>query len=260
MRTLLPDPEHVPTDGLLGPAKVLTERLAFPRADGSTAAGYLARPAHAKADARGVLVAGELFGLTAHVRDVCERLAARGHVVLAPDLYSRAGAAIELPHDPTGRAHGFTLLHRLDRDEVLADVGAALAHLRARGCPRVGMVGVSVGGHVAYLAATALPLDAVAVLYAGWLTTTEIPLGRPEPTVTRTPGITGRVLLLAGDADHAVGAEERREVEEALTAAGVRYEAVTYPGVPHGFLCDRRDTYAPAAAADAWRRIDALLA
>ncbi|SIQ68768.1 carboxymethylenebutenolidase [Microbispora rosea] len=44
---------------------------------------------------------------------------------------------------------------------------AAMDHLRARGCARVGMVGLSVGGHVAYLAAARLDLAAVAVAYGG---------------------------------------------------------------------------------------------
>jgi carboxymethylenebutenolidase len=42
----------------------------------------------------------------------------------------------------------------------------------------------------AYLAATELDLAAVAVVYGGWSPTTEIPLGGPEPTLTRTPKIT----------------------------------------------------------------------
>jgi len=35
---------------------------------------------------------------------------------------------------------------------------------------------------------------------------------------------------------------------------------VSYPGTPHGFFCDERDTYRPAAAADAWQRLTKLLA
>jgi carboxymethylenebutenolidase len=33
-----------------------------------------------------------------------------------------------------------------------------------------------------------------------------------------------------------------------------------YPDTPHGFLADERDTFRPDAAADAWRRLAALLA
>src|SRR4051794_7892108 len=113
----------------------------------------------------------ELFGVSAHVRDVCERLAAHGHVALAPDLYHRSAPGVELAADDDGRRRGFELLHRLTREQALDDVQAAVDHLRARGFEIAGMVGLSVGGHVASLAASRLRLPAVAVLYAGWLRT-----------------------------------------------------------------------------------------
>jgi len=121
------------------------------------------------------------------------------------------------------------------------------------------MVGLSVGGHVAYLAATEFDLPAVAVVYGGWLPTTDIPLGRPEPTLTRTPKITGRVLLLVGEDDQVVPPGHRHESTQALRTAGVRHEIITYPGVAHGFLSDRRAAYNPAAAHDAWQRVQDLL-
>jgi carboxymethylenebutenolidase len=99
----------------------------------------------------------------------------------------------------------------------------------------------------------------VVAAYPGWLGGTEIGLSRPEPTLALTPGIRGRVLVLCGDADHAISAADLAQIEAALAGAGVAHEVVTYPGVAHGFLCDRRDSYDPVAAADAWARIDALL-
>jgi carboxymethylenebutenolidase len=237
---------------------VLTERVEVPVGDGSTMGGYLARPA-AGGPHPGVLVAHELFGVTAHIRDVCERLAGRGYLALAPDFYHRSEPAAELPHDAAGREHGFELLAKLRRDETLADAAAALARLGELGGGRAGLLGLSLGGHIGYLAATALPFAAVVAAYPGWLTGTEIGISRPEPTVELTPGIRGRVLILCGGADHAVSRAELDTVGAALTAAAVTHEIVSYPGVQHGFMCDRRGTYDPAATADAWSRIDALL-
>jgi len=114
-------------------------------------------------------------------------------------------------------------------------------------------------GHVAYLAATEFDLPAVAVVYGGWLPTTDIPIGRPEPTLARTPQITGRLLILVGEDDHVVPPEHRRDIAQALSAAGVRHEIITYTGVAHGFLSDRRTTYNPTAARDAWQRVQDLL-
>ncbi len=152
------------------------------------------------------------------------------------------------------------LLHQMTRGQVLTDVRAAIDHLRVGGTSRVGMVGLSVGGHVAYLAATEFDLAAVAILYGGWIPTTEIPLSRPDPTLARTPAITGRMLLLVGEHDHIVLPEHRQAIARALHDAGIRHETREYADTAHGFLSDRRDAYQPEAAADAWRRIRALLA
>ncbi len=240
---------------------ILTERIEI-AVDGEPPMGaYLARPT-APGPFPGVVVAPELFGVSAHVRDVCERLAALGYRALTPDLHHRTAPGVELSEDATGRERGFGLLHQMTRDHVLTDVRAAIDHLRVglTGTPRVGMVGLSVGGHVAYLAATELDLAAVAVLYGGWIPTTEIPLSRPEPTLARTPAIAGRMLLLVGEHDHIVLPEHRQAIAQALHDAGIRHETREYPDTAHGFLSDRRDAYQPQAADDAWRLIKALLA
>ena len=56
-----------------------------------------------------------------------------------------------------------------------------------------------------------------------------------------------------------VRSEHRHAIADALRGAGVGHELVEYPGAPHGFLCDRRDTSDPAASEDAWQRIQTLL-
>ncbi len=48
------------------------------------------------------------------------------------------------------------------------------------------------------------------------------------------------------------------KIDAQLTNAGIEHEIVTYPDTPHGFLCDRRDTYRQQAANDAWRRMTEL--
>lgn len=237
---------------------MLTETVPVPLPGAAPMHGYLARP-DTGGPLVGVLVGMELFGISAHVRDVCERLADLGYLALAPDLHHRHDGMLELAEDQDGRARGFALLHQLTRPAVLADLQAALDYLRLRCADVAGMVGLSLGGHVAYLAATELDLPAVVVAYGGWIPTTDIPLSRPEPTITRTPGITGRVLLLVGEDDPLIPAEHRRQLVEALTRAGVTHDLVTYPDTGHGFLSDRRDSYQARSAQDAWRRIQRWL-
>jgi carboxymethylenebutenolidase len=241
-----------------GPVRVLTQTVQIPVPDAPPMGGYLARPA-TDGTPPGVIVGMELFGISAHVRDVCDRLAGLGYLALAPDLYHRSTSGIELPEDEHGRTRGFELLHQLTRPQAIADIRAAANDLHARGSRIAGMVGLSVGGHIAYLAATALDLPAVAIAYGGWIPTTDITLSRPEPTLAATAGITGQVLFLVGDQDQLIPPEHREQLIRALAGAGVAHELVEYPGAGHGFLSDRRDSFAASAAADAWQRIQRLL-
>lgn len=226
--------------------------------DGATMPAYQARPA-LPGPHPGVVVGFEMFGVTGFVRAVTDRIARLGYTAVAPDFYHRLGDRIDLPATAEGRARGLELVQGLDRDGVRRDVAALLAYL---GGP-VAMVGMSVGGHLAYYAATQVPLAALAVFYPGWLTDDGIALGRPEPTLELTAGIAGfgtPVLFLVGDGDHLVTAERRDLIAARLRAEGVEHELVFYEDTPHGFFCHERETYRPEAADDAFARITKLLA
>lgn len=214
---------------------------------------YLARPA-VGGPFPGVVVAMELFGVDAAVRDVCDRLAGLGFTALAPDLHHRTAPGEELARDAAGRQRGFELLESMTRTTVLHDIRASINHLKASGSKHISMVGLSVGGHIAYLAATEFDLAAVAIFYGGWLPTTDIPLSRPTPTLSLTPAITAKLLFLVGDHDHVVPPDHQREIASALTESGIDHEVIVYPAVGHGFL-----TTDPATAADAWQRVHSLL-
>jgi carboxymethylenebutenolidase len=234
---------------------IATDRLVIPVADGSVMGAYLARPAAGAGDRPGVVVAMELFGVDAHVRGVCEDLARRGFTALAPDFYHRVQPGAELSHDEAGRARGFELLPRLTRAGVVADTAAALAALESLGADPAGMLGLSAGGHLTYYAATALDIPNAVVCYGGWLTgNPDLPVTGPEPTLSLTPRISGRLLYLVGAEDHVIGPEEQRRIEAALEAAGRRHAFVAYPGAGHSFL--RSDS---PAVADALTRIDTWL-
>jgi len=158
---------------------------------------YVAQPAEPGPHPT-VLVGFEMFGITDYVRAVADRIAALGYTAVVPDFYHRSGSRIALPATAEGRSRGLELLSHVTRDTVDRDLQALLSHFPG---PH-GMVGLSVGGHLAYYAATRFPLAAVATFYPGWLTDDTIPLGRPTPTVDLTPGIKGRLLFLVGDGDH----------------------------------------------------------
>ncbi|MEU7870817.1 dienelactone hydrolase family protein [Dactylosporangium sp. NPDC049140] len=209
---------------------------------------YVARP-DGPGPHPGVVVLHQLFGVDGSVRRGADRLAAAGFLAVAPDLYHRTEPGAELPQDDEGRRRGFALMHRMDRDEVVADVGRCLDWLRGPGGagPRTGLLGVSLGGHAAFLAAARLGVDATVVLFPGWLTGTEIPLSRPEPTLSLAADIRGRLLFLVGERDHVVPPAEVARIAAAIPG----HEVVVYPDTPHAFFLDGTTP----AAEDAWRRV-----
>jgi len=229
--------------------------------DGTVLPAHVANPAADPAPT-GVIVAHELFGVNPDIRGVADDLAAAGYLTIAPEFYHRdAPAGRWLERDDAGRQEGFGYLNRLERDQAVADVSAAMDWLRSQpGIERVAIVGFSAGGHLAYLAACLLPLSRAAVLYAGWLPTTDIPMSQPTPTLNLTPGITGRVLFLVGEDDALIDAGQRDLIRRALAAAGDGHELVTYPGAAHAFFWPGTPEYDAEARADAWRRILTLLA
>jgi len=235
--------------------------IQIPVGDGTVLPAYLARPSTAPAPT-GVIVAHELFGVNPDIQSVADDLAAAGYLALAPEFYHRdAPPGRWLERDDAGRQEGFGYLNRLRRDHAVADVTAAMDWLRSQpGIQKVAIVGFSAGGHLAYLAACLLPLDRAAVLYAGWLPTTDIPMSQPTPTLDLTPGLTGRLLFLVGEDDALIDAAQRDLIRKALAEAGDGHELVSYPGAAHAFFWPGTPAYDAGARADAWQRILALLA
>ena len=121
------------------------------------------------------------------------------------------------------------------------------------------MVGFSAGGHLSYLAACRLPIEATAVLYGGWLPSTDIPLSQPTATLELTAGITGQMLYLVGDRDALIDADQRGQIRDALEAADIDHELVSYPGAEHAFFWPGTPAFSQAARDDAWARILSML-
>ncbi|WP_354644372.1 dienelactone hydrolase family protein [Kitasatospora camelliae] len=225
--------------------------------------GWLARPAGSE-PLGAVIVAGEMFGVNGHLRGICERLAEAGYAALAPDFYWRTGRRRGLGYDEDARTEGRRLMTGLRREEVLADLAAAREYAAGlAGAGGIGMLGFSLGGHIAVLGATALRFDLVVSYYGGWLLDGGLPLADPLPPIARSAEIaerTGYLLGFFGADDFVMSLDEWHRVGERLAAAGVPHEQVTYEQVGHGFFNDERpDTYDAKASEDAWRRtLDAL--
>src|SRR5262245_35934809 len=89
--------------------------ISFKRPDGKDASGYLAKPG--RADAPGVVVIQEWWGLQDQIKGICDRFALAGHEALAPDLY--AGTVVPY-HDADAANREMSSLNFLDAtDQVV---------------------------------------------------------------------------------------------------------------------------------------------
>ncbi len=240
---------------------IQTERVEIPIEGGGTMGGYLARPEGGE-PRPAVVVFMEIFGVNAHIRDITERIAREGYVALAPDYFHRTGPGVEFDYDDAGMAEGMKLLGALQADEMVADSQAALSFLRGRSDvrgDRIGAVGFCIGGHMTYLTACETDIQAAASFYGGGIAGPQGP-GGGASTVSKTPGIQGKILCFFGAEDGMIPQSQVDEIRAALEAAGTRHEVHVYSGADHGFNCDRRASYNEEAAGDAWGRMSDLFA
>jgi carboxymethylenebutenolidase len=131
--------------------------ISFNRPDGKKVDGYLAEPANA-ANAPGIVVIQEWWGVNEQIRGVADRLAAAGYRALVPDLYRGKSTveAEEAHHLMTGLNFA---------DAASQDVRGAVQFLKARS-NKIGVTGFCMGGALTLLAACVAPeIDAAVVWY-----------------------------------------------------------------------------------------------
>jgi carboxymethylenebutenolidase len=208
-----------------------------------------------------VIIGMELFGLTDHIQDITQRVAKLGYVAIAPDFYHRTYNGDTLQYTPEGRAIGLENLDLLSRQGVMDDIKAAVLFAKEKFSANghTGMLGFSMGGHVAYYAATQMHFDATACFYGGWITSSGTALSRPEALVNLTTGIKvhdGRVMFFSGGKDPHIPPADLIAIKTALTQADVPHEMLVYPNATHGFFCDARpETFDKSARDSAWEKL-----
>lgn len=230
----------------------------------SVMSGYLARPDTA-GEFPGVIIGMEIFGVNDHIKDITNSVAELGYVAIAVDFYHRTEPDLELSYDTEGRNKGMELMRQLAREEVLEDVESTMDFLKFTEniSGKIGFIGFSIGGHIAFLAATQLEIAVTICFYAGWIVNSDIKLSQPEPTITLTSGIAkqgGLLIYFVGGQDSLITKEQLKLMEAALNAAEVRYELIIYPEAEHGFFCDQRpSTFDQTSRNDAWDQVQKIL-
>lgn len=198
---------------------------------------------------RAVIVIQEAFGVTDHIKAVCDRLAKAGFHAIAPSLYYRHGSPVFGYDDFAAVA---PLMNTLDADEISNDVASVLSHLQAGGFvrDRIAMVGFCMGGTVAFHTAVKERLGAAASFYGGGVG--EGRFGYPSQ-IEAAVGLLTPWLGLFGDRDASISVQEVEELRQALSDETVTATVRRFADADHGFHCDERPAvYDPDAAAAAW--------
>ena len=105
----------------------------FTRPDGKTVDGYLVEPPNA-ANAPGVVVIQEWWGLDDQIKEVANRLAGAGYRALVPDLY-RGKLALEA-HEAEHLMNDLNF-----GDAASQDIRGAVQYLKATGSAKVAVTG-----------------------------------------------------------------------------------------------------------------------
>jgi carboxymethylenebutenolidase len=196
------------------------------------------------------------LGIRPVMREMGQRLADGGYLVLLPDLYYRVGGyppmiPAEVLADPKLREQLMKFVSSLDRDRKIADAGAFVEYLASlpdvKG-DRFGATGYCMGGNCSLTAAGAFPdrFAAVASFHGGNLATDQ-----PDSPHLFVKNITGRVYAAGAMEDAHFPEEQKNRLEKALTEAGVDHLIETYPAF-HGFAVPDVPAFDPAAAERHW--------
>jgi carboxymethylenebutenolidase len=188
----------------------------------------------------GVLVIQEIWGLVENIKDITRRFASEGYVALAVDLYD--GKTVAKLED------GRSIREKISEDMMLRDINAAFEYLKS--LPNVkptqiGSVGYCMGGGLSLkLACENKELAAAVVFY-----------GRNLSPIDLVKNIKCPLLGNYAGEDKGITEADVNLLRDTLKKYEKTYDIKIYPGAPHGFFNDTRESYRPEAAKDAWQRV-----
>ena len=222
---------------------------------------YLVTPEPPSPSPRGgVVVIHHMPGYNRGMKELTRRFAELGYDTICPNLHYRDAPGAD-PDDAAAanRANG-----GVSDDQLLGDVGAAMAYLRELPSSngRIGCIGYCSGGRQSVLAACHLDLDAAIDCYGAFVTG-EPPADFPIPVtnlVDDLPNLRSPLLGLFGNDDKYPSPEHVDDLERRLADLGKPFEVHRYPDTGHGFFSADRPNFRVAASNDGWLRIEDFFA
>lgn len=205
------------------------KNITLTAAQGFSLGAYVAQPQGTPKGA--VVVVQEIFGVNQHIRQVADGYAAQGYYAVAPKLFDRIEADIELGYDAQDMGRGIELaFQQLDHALALADLQATIIAAAAHG--NVGVVGYCFGGLMTWLSACQLDgVSAVSSYYGGGV----------AAHMDKSPKCP--VMMHFGEFDAHIPMADVETVRASLPDSQIYVYAAD-----HGFNCDHRDSFNADAA------------
>ncbi|MEN6542979.1 dienelactone hydrolase family protein [Parvibaculum sp.] len=196
---------------------------------------------HVKAEGAhrgGLVLIMEIFGVTDHIKDLCDGYAARGYDVVSPQLYDRQVKDFKATYSQEDIQKSLEYRAKNPIENTVLDVQASVDKLRADGNRKVFITGYCYGGTVSWVAACRVKgLDAAACYYGGAI----------KDFLDETPKCP--TINHFGEKDHSIP----MDIVEKIKKAHPEVPSYVYDA-DHGFNSDRRNNYDKAAAELALKR------
>jgi carboxymethylenebutenolidase len=239
-----------PTDGLTaGVVQVKTK-------DGKEMEAYRAMPATGTGFGT-ILVVQEIWGVHAHIADMCRRFAKLGYYAIAPELYFRQGDPKVVPDT---QALIRDIVAKVPDAQVMGDLDSTGAFAKTEGkadTAKLGITGFCWGGRIVWLYDAHNPAVKAGVAWYGPLSREATPL-TPKYPVDIAKELKGPVLGLYGGADTGIPMDSvekmRAALKDAGTPAAMKSQIDVYPDTPHAFNADYRPSYRKEQAEDGWKK------
>lgn len=196
---------------------------------------------HVKAEGApkgGLVLIMEIFGVTTHIKELCDGYAAKGYDVLSPQLYDRQVKDFQATYAQDDIQKSLDYRAKNPIENTVLDVQMCIDKLRADGNAKVFITGYCYGGTVAWVGATrAKGLDAAACYYGGAI----------KDFLDETPKCP--TICHFGEKDRSIPMDVVEKIRKA------RPEVAVYVyNADHGFNSDRRNNYDKDAAELALKR------
>jgi carboxymethylenebutenolidase len=198
--------------------------------------GYLVKPV-SLGEFPGIVMIHEWWGLNDNIKEMAQKLASHGYVVLAVDLYD--GQVATTSEEARG------LIMSFDQNSGIENMNSAAMYLQENyNSELLGSVGWCFGGGQSLnLALNNQEMDATVIYYGSLVTDSE-----------KLSSINWPVLGIFAELDQGITVDAVQSFESSLNELEIPNNIHIYPGVDHAFANPSGERYAPTESQDAWQK------